>query len=65
MTCQQFEKDQWVYTFCAEEPSTAANCLRAVLRARIVDEITGEAPTAKLSLRTNLPNLAPESRQAV
>ncbi|MBS0168396.1 MAG: hypothetical protein JSR29_20110 [Nitrospira sp.] len=59
MSCRTEQTERWTYRFCPDPLSAPANRLRAVLRARLVDELTGQPIDFGLDLTTDRAGLTP------
>lgn len=61
MTCRIETVVGQAIRFCPEDPPVAADRVRAVLQARVLDEITNEAAEAELSVTTASESLFPRA----
>jgi hypothetical protein len=59
MTCRCVAVGHRTYRFCPDQSPVEADRLRSVLRARLVDEITGKPPTGAILVRSERVGLHP------
>ena len=57
MTCRAVEAGHQTYVFCPEPPVPAADRAQTIARARLRDEITGDAPTSPIALGVTRPGV--------
>jgi hypothetical protein len=58
MSCRIEHGDRFLYRFCPDTVPAAGNRLRALIRARLVDELTGEPVETDIALSTDSPGLS-------
>lgn len=61
MSCRPETAGSAVYDFCADTPAAAADRMRAVLAARVVDEITQQVVEVDIATRTTVAGMTPRS----
>ena len=61
MSCRSETAGAFVWRFCPEDPPPLADRVRALLQARLVDEITEQAIELELSVTSLIAGLAPRS----
>lgn len=59
MSCRIESGDRFLYRFCPDPVPAAGNRLRALMRARLFDELTGQPLESDIELRTQTAGLTP------
>jgi len=59
MSCRIEPAERWTFRFCPDPVPVPADRLRAVLRARLIDEMTGQPMESDIDLSTNKAGLTP------
>ena len=63
MTCRTETVDALAYRFCPDDTPVLADRIRAVLRARVLDEITEESMEVDLTLTSSVHGVTPRAAQ--
>ena len=59
MSCRIEQEKHWTFRFCPDPVPAPANRLRAVLRARLIDELTGQPMESDVDVSTDGAGLTP------